>query len=253
MEVTLKELLENGIYFGHPSRQFDPRMRPYLYGKRQGIYIIDIEATQSGLIAAGEFLRSVAASGKQILFVGTKKQAQATVQELAEQCGMPYVTYRWIGGTLTNSSSIRSRIARLDEIEQMIEMGRLALSTKKEETLILKERQDLLRKFGGIRNMPTYPGALIVVDVRREAIAVAEARKVGIPIVGIVDTNGNPELVDFPIPANDDGLKAIRLLLSKLTECILEGKAEAEYRNLARAAVAAEQQAATQSIPEGAS
>jgi len=238
MEVTLKELLENGIYFGHPSRQFDPRMRPFLYGKRQGIYIIDIEATQSRLLEAGAFLRSVAAAGKQILFVGTKKQAQAAVREYAEQCGMPYVTYRWIGGTLTNSSSIRSRISRLEEIEQMMEVGRFALMTKKEESLIMKERQDLLRKFGGIRSMATVPGAVIVIDVRREANAVAEASKVGVPIVGVVDTNGNPEVADYPIPANDDGLKAIRLILSKLAESILEGKSELEYRTMAAAAEA---------------
>ncbi|HPP13310.1 MAG TPA: 30S ribosomal protein S2 [bacterium] len=228
MEITVKELLESGVYFGHPSRQFDPRIRPFLYGRRQGIYIIDIERTAEKIKEAAAFLKSVILGGKKVLFVGTKKQAQSAVNEMAEKCGMPYVSYRWIGGTLTNFEAIRRRIQRLDEIEALETSGRLSYYTKKEASLILKEKEDLIRKFGGIREMTGYPGAIIIVDLRREINAVKEARKVNIPIVGIVDTNGNPELAHYPIPANDDGLKSIRLVLSKLAEAINEVQLEAQ-------------------------
>ncbi|MCM8769931.1 MAG: 30S ribosomal protein S2, partial [Candidatus Omnitrophica bacterium] len=190
MEITLKELLESGVYFGHPSRQFDPRIKPYLYGRRQGIYIIDIERTMDKIKEAASFLRNLAAEGKKILFVGTKKQAQAAVREIAEKCKMPYVNYRWIGGTLTNFDVVRQRIQRLEEIESLENSGRLGYYTKKEASLIMKEKRDLVRKFGGIREMTNYPAALVVVDIRREINAVQEARKAGIPIVGLVDTNG---------------------------------------------------------------
>ncbi|RKY30304.1 MAG: 30S ribosomal protein S2 [Candidatus Omnitrophota bacterium] len=228
MEVTLKELLENGVYFGHPTRQFDPRIRPFLYGKRQGIYIIDIEKTLQKLKEAASFLKKIASQNKIILIVGTKKQAQAIVKEIGEKCDLPYVNYRWIGGTLTNFQTIRKRIERLEEIEEMEESGKLDLYTKKEKAMILKEKEELIKKFGGIRKMKEYPAALLVVDVKREANAIKEAKKLGIPVVGIVDTNGNPDSVDYPIPANDDGLKSLRLILTKLGESILEGKAEAQ-------------------------
>jgi len=229
MEIEIKDLLEAGVYFGHPSRQFDPRIKPYLYGKRQGIYIIDIEKTVEKLKEAGEFLKKIAASGKKILFVGTKKQAQAVIIEAAEKCGMPYVNYRWIGGTLTNFKEIRKRIERLKEIEGYEESGKINLYTKKEASLLLKEKEDLLRKFGGIRDLEEYPGALVVVDVKREINAIKEAQKTNIPVVGIVDTNGNPEIVDYPIPGNDDGFKSINFLLSILSDYIIEGKKEVEY------------------------
>jgi len=229
MEIEIKDLLEAGVYFGHPSRQFDPRIKPYLYGKRQGIYIIDIEKTVEQLKEAGEFLKKIAASGKNILFVGTKKQAQGVIKEVAEKCGMPYVNYRWIGGTLTNFKEIRKRIERLKEIEEYEKSGRINLYTKKEASLIMAEKEDLLRKFGGIRDMEEFPGALLVVDVRREMNAIKEARKINIPIVGIVDTNGNPEIVDYAVPGNDDGFKSINLLLSILSDYIIEGKKEVEY------------------------
>ncbi|MCM8806407.1 MAG: 30S ribosomal protein S2 [Candidatus Omnitrophica bacterium] len=226
MEITVKELLEAGVYFGHPKRQFDPRIKPYLYGKRQGIYIIDIEKTIEKIKESGEFLKKVASQGKKILFIGTKKQAQSPVKEIAEKCKMPYVNYRWIGGTLTNFKEIRKRIERLEEIEKLEESGKLNLYTKKEILLIQKEKEELKKKFEGIREMTDYPGALIVVDVKREINAIKEAKKVKIPVVGIVDTNGNPELVDFPIPANDDGLKSIYTVLSKLADYIIEGMKE---------------------------
>jgi len=226
MEVTLKELLENGVYFGHPSRQFDPRVKSFLYGRRQGIYIIDIEQTLQKIKEAASFLKSLASQRKAILFVGTKKQAQVTIQEVAEACHMPYVNHRWIGGTLTNFRAIRQRISRLDEIDSMEQTGKFNYYTKKEVSLLRKEKEDLLKKFGGIRAMTEFPAALLVVDVRREINTIREAKKVGIPVVGIVDTNGNPESVEYPIPANDDGFKSIQLVLTKLGESIKEGQAE---------------------------
>lgn len=229
MEIEIKDLLEAGVYFGHPSRQFDPRSKPYLYGKRQGIYIIDIEKTVEKLKEAGEFLKKIASEGKKILLVGTKKQAQTVIKEIAERCEMPYVNYRWIGGTLTNFKEIRKRIERLKEIEEYETSGKIDLYTKKEKAMIMKEKEELQKKFGGIRDMEDFPDALVVVDVRREINAIKEAKKVNIPVVGIVDTNGNPELVDYPIPGNDDGFKSINLLLSILSEYIIEGKKEVAY------------------------
>jgi len=229
MDLNVKEFLEAGVYFGHPARQFDPRIKPYLYGKRQGIYIIDIEKTIEKIKEAGEFLKKVASQNKKILFVGTKKQAESVVKEMAEKCKMPYVNYRWIGGTLTNFKEIRKRIERLEEIETLESSGKINLYTKKEILLIQKEKEELLKKFGGIREMTDYPGTLIVVDVKREINAIKEAQKMKIPTVGIVDTNGNPELVDYPIPANDDGLKSIQVVLSKLVDYIIEGLKESGY------------------------
>lgn len=226
MEITVKELLEAGVYFGHPKRQFDPRIKPYLYGKRQGIYIIDIEKTIEKIKEGGEFLKKVVLQNKKILFVGTKKQAQSVVKEFAEKLKMPYVNYRWIGGTLTNFKEIRKRIERLEELENLENSGKINLYTKKEILLIQKEKEELIRKFGGIRNMTDYPGALLIVDIKREINAVKEAKKTNIPVVGIVDTNGNPEMIEYPIPANDDGLKSIHTVISKLAEYIEEGLKE---------------------------
>jgi small subunit ribosomal protein S2 len=229
MDLNIKEFLEAGVYFGHPARQFDPRIKPFLYGKRQGIYIIDIEKTIEKIKEAGEFLKKVASQNKKILFVGTKKQAETVVKEMAEKCKMPYVNFRWIGGTLTNFKEIRKRIERLEEIEKLESSGQINLYTKKEILLIQKEKEELLKKFGGIREMNDYPGAIIVVDVKREINVIKEAQKMKIPTVGIVDTNGNPELVDYPIPANDDGLKSIQVVLSKLVDYIIEGLKETGY------------------------
>lgn len=226
MEVTVKELLEAGAYFGHPSRQFDPRIKPYLFGKRQGIYIIDISKTCEKIYQAAEVLQKFAKENKPILFVGTKKQAHDAVKTVAEESGQPYVNYRWIGGTLTNFQIIRKRIERLEEIEKLEETGQINYYTKKEVALIMKEKEELAKKFTGIRNLKTLPGIMIVVDVKKEINAVSEAKKMGVLVVGIVDTNGNPEMVDYPIPANDDGIKSIQLLLSKLAESIKEVQSE---------------------------
>ncbi|MCX8082277.1 MAG: 30S ribosomal protein S2 [bacterium] len=232
MEINVKELLENGIYFGHPTRQFDPRMKPFLYGKRQGIYIIDIEKSAEKIKEAGEFLKKAAENNKVILFVGTKKQAEEPVKEAAEKCGMPYVNYKWVGGTLTNFNEIRKRIIRLEEIEEMEKTGKLSAYTKKEVALLIKEKEKLLKRFEGMRTLTSHPDIIIVVDVKKEINAIREAHKEGVKIVGIVDTNSNPDLVDYPIPANDDGLKSIRLILLKLAECILEGKKSIPYPDL---------------------
>lgn len=226
MEVTVKELLEVGAYFGHPSRQFDPHIRPYLYGKRQGIYIIDISKTCEKIYQAAEVLQKFAREKEPILFVGTKKQAHDIVKEVAEKTDQPYVNYRWIGGTLTNFHTIQKRIERLEKIEELENSGRINYYTKKEASLIQKEKEELLKKFNGIRHLKKLPGIIIIIDVKKEINAVREAKKVGIPLIGIVDTNGNPELVDYPIPANDDGLKSIQLIIEKLAEAILEAQAQ---------------------------
>ncbi|MCM8760223.1 MAG: 30S ribosomal protein S2, partial [Candidatus Omnitrophica bacterium] len=203
MEVNVEELLESGVYFGHPARQFDPRIKPFLYGKRQGVYIIDIEKTAEKIKEAGEFLKKAVENNKVILFVGTKKQAEEPVKEAAEKCGIPYVTYRWVGGTLTNFSEIRKRIVRLEEIEGMERAGKLSVYTKKEVALLMKEKENLLKKFAGMRTLTRPPDILVIVDVRKEINAIREAHKVGVKTIGIVDTNSNPLLVDYPIPAND--------------------------------------------------
>lgn len=249
MEVNVKELLENGVYFGHPTRQFDPRIKPYLYGKRQGIYIIDIEKTVQMIKEAAVHIRKVAAKKQTILFIGTKKQAQSSIKECAEKCGMCYVNYRWIGGTLTNFEEIRKRVGRLEAIEELERSGQMSLYTKKEAALIMKEKEELQKKFEGIRDMKRFPALIILVDVKKEINAIREARKCNIPIMGIIDTNGNPEIIDYPIPANDDGFKSISLILSKLTDAVLEGKAEAESMPIIRES-SEEEQAAEKAFEE---
>ena len=180
MEVNVKELLESGVYFGHPTRQFDHRIKPFLYGKRQGIYIIDIEKSAEKIKEAGEFLRNAAENNKVILFVGTKKQAEGPIKESAEKCGMPYVNYRWIGGTLTNFFEIRKRMVRLEEIEEMEKTGKLSLYTKKEVAILMKEKENLMKKFAGMRTLTKHPDILVVVDVRKEINAIREAHKEGV-------------------------------------------------------------------------
>ena len=225
-DITVKDLLETGLYFGHQSKQFDPRMLPYIFGKRQGIYIIDLEKTVEKLKEACQYIKELAAKGKKILFVGTKKQAQEAVVVAAKSCGMPYVSSRWLGGTLTNWDVIRSRITRLEEIERLEKEGHFSLLTKKETTLLLKEKNKLLRNLEGIREMRQYPSALLIIDIKKEANAVREAKKLDIRLIAVVDTNCNPEEVDYPVPANDDGIKGIKLLLNKFAESILEGTKE---------------------------
>ena len=223
VNISIKELLETGLYFGHQSKQYDPRMAPYIFGKRQGVYIIDLEKTAKKLEEACEYIKELAAGGKKILFVGTKKQAQEAVVAEAKRCSMPYVSSRWLGGTLTNWETIRSRVGRLEEIENLEKQGHFSLLTKKEVALLLKEKNKLLHHLEGIREMKEYPAALLIIDIKKEANAVREAKRVNIPVVAVVDTNSNPEETDYPVPANDDGIKGIKFLLEKFAESALEG------------------------------
>lgn len=222
--VTMKELLEAGVHFGHETRRWDPKMKPYIFGARNGIYIIDLQKTVQLFKEAYQFIRDVAAKGEYILFVGTKKQAQETIQEQATRCGMFYVNHRWLGGMLTNFQTIKRSIERLKKLEAMKNEEIYNLLPKKEVLELEKERARLEKSLGGIKDMDRLPGAIFIVDPKKERIAVKEARKVGIPSVGIVDTNCNPEELDYIIPGNDDAIRAIHLFTSKIADAVIEGR-----------------------------
>lgn len=223
-EITLRQLLEAGVHFGHQTRRWNPKMRKYIYGERNGIHIIDLEKTKALLRQALEFLTQAAATGRPVLFVGTKRQAQEVIREEATRCGMYYVNRRWLGGMLTNFVTIRKSLKRLAELEEMERSGKMALLSKKEAARLAKEKARLERNLAGIREMGRLPSALFVIDPCKEEIAVAEARKLGIPVVATVDTNCDPDLIDYPIPANDDAIKAIRLITSAAADAVLEGR-----------------------------
>jgi small subunit ribosomal protein S2 len=220
----MKQLLEAGVHFGHQTRRWNPKMAPYIFTARNGIYIIDLQKTVKKVEDAYNFIKQAVAEGETILFVGTKKQAQEAVREEAEKCNMFYVSQRWLGGMLTNFQTIRRRVDRLYELEKMEAEGTFALLPKKEVAELLHEKERLQKFLGGIKEMKRLPGALFVIDPRKERIAVAEARKLGIPIVAIVDTNCDPDEVDYIVPGNDDAIRAVRLLTSKMAEAVLEGK-----------------------------
>ncbi|MBX6350982.1 MAG: 30S ribosomal protein S2 [Clostridia bacterium] len=221
--VAMKQLLEAGVHFGHQTRRWNPKMRPYIFTERNGIYIIDLQKTVRLLEEAYEFVREVALAGGQILFIGTKKQAQETIAEEAERCGMPYVNQRWLGGMLTNFPTIRKRLARLEELAAMEETGYFDRLAKKEAARLRHELERLRKFLGGIRGLDRLPSAVYVVDPRKENIAVTEARKLGIPVVAIADTNCDPDEIDYPIPGNDDAIRAVRLITSKMADAVLEG------------------------------
>ncbi len=221
--VTMKQLLEAGVHFGHQTRRWNPKMARFIFTERNGIHIIDLQKTLPLLEEAYRFVRSVTAAGEQVLFVGTKKQAQDAIREEATRAGQPYVNQRWLGGMLTNFQTIRRRVERLRELEMRKNLGELDLLPKKEQARLLEELERLEKYLGGIKNMPKLPGAVYVVDTRKEYIAVAEARKLRIPIVAIVDTNADPDEVDYPIPGNDDAIRAVRLVTSKIADACLEG------------------------------
>jgi small subunit ribosomal protein S2 len=226
MAVSMKELLEAGVHFGHPTKRWDPRMKKYIFTARNGIYIIDLQQTVKLFKKAYDFIRDdIVAQGKKIIFVGTKKQAQESVKEEAERCGMFYVNQRWLGGLLTNFKTIKKSIDKFKKLEAMQEEGILNLLPKKESMKLSKEMNRLQKLLGGIKDMEDLPGALFVIDIKREQLAVNEAKKLGIPIVAIVDTNCNPEDVDYIIPGNDDAIRAIKLFCSKVANAVLEGKA----------------------------
>lgn len=222
--ITMKQLLEAGVHFGHQTRRWNPKMAPYIFMERNGIYIIDLQQTVKKFDQAYEFIKNIVAEGKEILFVGTKKQAQQTIKEEAERCNMFYVNQRWLGGTLTNYQTIKNRILRLKELEKMEEEGVFEVLTKKEVAKLINERERLERFLGGIKNMNGLPGAVYVVDPRKEKIAVAEARKLKIPVIAIVDTNCDPDEIDYIIPGNDDAIRAVKLITSKIADAVLEGR-----------------------------
>ena len=222
--ISMKQLLEAGVHFGHQTRRWNPKMAPYIFTERNGIYIIDLQKTVKKVDEAYNFLRDVAESGETILFVGTKKQAQEAVKDEAIRSGMFYVNERWLGGMLTNFQTIQKRIKRLCELEEMEENGTFEVLGKK-EVLSLRHEMERLQKFlGGIKTMNKLPGALFIIDPRKERIAVAEAHKLGIPVVGIVDTNCDPDEIDFPIPGNDDAIRAVKLIASTISQAIIEAK-----------------------------
>ncbi|MBQ4452646.1 MAG: 30S ribosomal protein S2, partial [Clostridia bacterium] len=222
--ISMKQLLEAGVHFGHQTRRWNPKMAPYIFTERNGIYIIDLQKTVKKIDEAYMFIRDLALDGKDVLFVGTKKQAQESIETEAKRCGMYFVNNRWLGGTLTNFRTIRTRIDKLNEIDRMEKEGKFELLPKKEVIKLLAEREKLEKNLGGIREMKKLPGALFVVDPRKEHIAVAEARILGIPIVGIVDTNCDPDEIDYVIPGNDDAIRAVKLIAGKLADAVLEGK-----------------------------
>lgn len=226
--VSMKALLEAGLHFGHQTRRWNPKMKRFIFAKREGIHIIDLQKTLINLRRAYEFVVDVAARGKPVIFVGTKKQAQAAIAEEATRCGQPYVNYRWLGGTLTNFVTIRSRLDYMEELLARREAGELERLPKKEAKRLEEELERLQRVLGGLRGLATLPGALFVVDPHREHIAVVEANKLGIPIVAIVDTNCDPDLIQYPIPGNDDAIRGIRLIAGKIADAVIEGQQRRE-------------------------
>ena len=222
--ISMKQLLEAGVHFGHQTRRWNPKMAEYIFTERNGIYIIDLQKTVKKIEEAYEFIRSIAADGGEILFVGTKKQAQETIKEEAIRVGMHYVDARWLGGMLTNFKTIKKRIERLNQLNKMEEDGTFDLLPKKEVAKLKLEIEKLDKYLGGIKDMKKLPGAMFVVDPRKEKIAVAEAKKLGIPVVAIVDTNCDPEEVDYVIPGNDDAIRAVKLIASTMANAIIEGR-----------------------------
>ena len=222
--ISMKQLLEAGVHFGHQTRRWNPKMKQYIFTERNGIYIIDLQMTVKKIEEAYYFIRDLAAQDKTILFVGTKKQAQESIEQEAKRCEMFYVNQRWLGGMLTNWKTIQTRIARLKKIDQMEANGDFDLLPKKEVIGLMNEREKLEKNLGGIKEMKKLPAALFVVDPRKEHIAIAEARSLGIPIVAIIDTNCDPDEVDYPIPGNDDAIRAVKLIAAKMADAVLEGK-----------------------------
>ena len=224
VDIVVKDILEAGIHYGHRTSRWNPKMRPYIYGRRNLIHIIDVKETIRGLMRANRYLKQVAANGSLVLFVGTKRQAFGPISEVAESCGMPYVNERWLGGTLTNYRTIRSRLQRLEELEALEESGEMASYSKKRQSSLTRERKKIHRNLAGIRDMERLPEALVVIDPGREYNCVREARILGINVVALIDTDSDPDTVDLPIPGNDDSIRSIRLILEHLASSITEGR-----------------------------
>ena len=242
--VSMKQLLEAGVHFGHQTRRWNPKMAPYIFTERNGIYIIDLQKTVKKLEDAYMFVRQIAENGDEILFVGTKKQAMDSVKEEAERCGMPFVNARWLGGMLTNFSTIKLRIKRLAQLKAMEENGTFELLPKKEVAKLKLQIEKLEKFLGGITEMKRMPAAMFIVDPRKERIAVSEAKKLGIPIVAIVDTNCDPDEIDYVIPGNDDAIRAVKLIAGAMADAVLEGKQGEQNAPEAEEAAEAETEAA---------
>ncbi|MSR45620.1 MAG: 30S ribosomal protein S2 [Planctomycetes bacterium] len=223
--MQIEDLVEAGVHFGHRVSRWNPKMKPYIYGKRNFIHIIDLMQTVRGLARAQRFLRNLVSAGHKVVLVGTKRQIKNVVQTEATRCGMPYVTERWLGGTLTNYTTVRSRLNHLEELEYVETSGRLAQMPKKQQSFITRELNRIRRNLEGIRHLDRLPGALIVVDIRKEYIAVKEANRLGIPIVGILDSDCDPTQVDFAVPGNDDAMRSVQILLRRLADAMVEGRA----------------------------
>lgn len=222
--VAMKQLLEAGVHFGHQTRRWDPKMAEYIFQARNGIHIIDLQKTSKKIDEAYDFIKSQAEEGKKVLFIGTKKQAQECIKEAAEKCGMYYVDQRWLGGMLTNFNTIKTRIKRLKDLEAMQEDGTFNVLPKKEVILLKKEMDKLETNLGGIKDMEEMPGVIFLVDPKKEYNAISEAKKLNIPLVGIVDTNCNPEVLDYPIPGNDDAIRAVKLITDVMANAVIEGR-----------------------------
>ena len=230
ISIGVKELLEAGVHFGHQTKRWNPKMKPFIFDARNGIHIIDLSKTLGQLDAACDFLAATVAKGDRVLFVGTKKQAQQAIKETAKECGQFHVTERWLGGTLTNFQTIKRSIARLKEIEKMEADGTINNYVKQEQSVLRREAARLVKYFDGIRAMDKYPGAMFVVDIKREHNAIAEARRLKIPVVAIVDTNCDPDLVDYPIAGNDDAIRSVRVILTTIAQTVTRARAEYESK-----------------------
>ena len=239
--ISMKQLLEAGVHFGHQTRRWNPKMKEYIFTERNGIYIIDLQKTVKKAEEAYNFIRSVAEAGESILFVGTKKQAQESIEQEAKRCEMYFVNQRWLGGMLTNFKTIQTRIAKLRKIEKMEAEGDFALLPKKEVIKLKAEQEKLEKNLSGIKEMKRLPGAMFVVDPRKEHIAVLEARSLGIPVVAIVDTNCDPDEVDYAIPGNDDAIRAVKLIASKMADAVLESRQGEQMQDAAEEAVSGDE------------
>ncbi len=237
-KITIQTLLDAGCHYGHQTRRWNPKMKSYIFGERNGIYILDLKQTMYGLDSAYTFLKETAAKGGKILFVGTKKQAQEPISQQAERCGMPWINQRWLGGMLTNFVTMRSRINRMEELEAMVEDGRMATLPKKEQAVLGKELDKLQKNLGGVRDMTSLPQAIFVVDSKREEIAIREANRLHIPVVSLLDTNSDPDVVDYGIPANDDAIRSVALMCEIAADAVLAGTGKEQITAEEMAAIA---------------
>ena len=238
VKINIKTLLEAGCHYGHQTRRWNPKMKPYIFGERNDIYILDLKQTVVDADKAYSFLKETAAKGGKVLFVGTKKQAQEPIATQAERCGMPFINQRWLGGMLTNFVTMRSRIDRMEELEAMVEDGRMAARGKKEQSVLTKELEKLQRNLGGVRDMKAIPQALFVVDTKREELAVREANRLHIPVVGLLDTNSEPDVIDYGVPANDDAIRSVSLMCELMADAVLAGTGKEQITEAEMAAPA---------------